>query len=219
MRTTRTGTMKEGGEGPPPPPDMPSTCLDNSRRYSNANTTPAPRLAPVSRPFHAYAPTVSVTPTAAVARNRRFFSSLYSSSYACLFSSRSTAEASVAAFSDSSDMVPPCENRLAFSHSDCHRFFSPRVGAYFQPRRLYWLSLVNTDFMASRDSNTLFSASLGKFLSLLSSRLVSSMFSSWVRPRFRKPLGPRAAFSACSFLRSFTRSSRSISSCQFAFQM
>jgi hypothetical protein len=24
-----------------------------------------------------------------------------------------------------------------------------------QPRRLYWLSLVNTDFMASRDSNTL----------------------------------------------------------------
>jgi hypothetical protein len=44
MRTTRTGTMKEGGEGPPPPPDMPSTCLDNSRRYSNANTTPAPRL-------------------------------------------------------------------------------------------------------------------------------------------------------------------------------
>eukprot|EP00976_Prorocentrum_cordatum_P062121 1176586-Prorocentrum_minimum.AAC.2 len=42
MRTTRTGTTREGAEGPPPPPLRLSTCLVSSRRYSNANSTPAP---------------------------------------------------------------------------------------------------------------------------------------------------------------------------------
>jgi len=44
MPKRSTGTRMDGADGPPPPPVMPSTLLDSSRRYSRLKHTPAPKL-------------------------------------------------------------------------------------------------------------------------------------------------------------------------------